>query len=84
MHPIPEELEQLVTWCDDNNLLLNTLKTEEIVPDFRRNKVDTQPLFIERGCVERVPDVKFLGGHIDEHLTWGVHTTAVNQEGCIS
>lgn len=29
------------------------------------------------GCVERVPDFKFLGVHVEEYLTSGVHTTVV-------
>lgn len=69
-----------MAWSEDNNLALNATKTKEIIIDFRRKKVDPQPLFTKGSCVERVPDFKFLGVHIEEHLTWGVHTTAVIQK----
>lgn len=48
--------------------------------DLKRNRVDTpdgKPLFIKWSRVERVPDFKFLGVHVEEHLISGVHTTAV-------
>ncbi|KAI4893083.1 hypothetical protein NFI96_025602, partial [Prochilodus magdalenae] len=32
-----KEIEQLVSWCSNNHLLLNTEKTVEMVVDFRRN-----------------------------------------------
>ncbi len=32
-----QEVEQLAVWCNLNNLELNTLKTVEIMVDFRRN-----------------------------------------------
>ncbi|KAK3517034.1 hypothetical protein QTP70_032526, partial [Hemibagrus guttatus] len=32
-----QEIEQLAAWCSCNNLELNTLKTEEMIADFRRN-----------------------------------------------
>ncbi|KAK3560295.1 hypothetical protein QTP86_006109 [Hemibagrus guttatus] len=32
-----QEVEQLAVWCSHNNLELNTLKTVEMIADFRRN-----------------------------------------------
>ncbi len=32
-----QEVEQLAVWCSHNNLELNTLKTVEMIVDFRRN-----------------------------------------------
>lgn len=47
-------------WCRDNNLLLNTNKTKELVVDFRKKRHDIQPLH-------------FLGVTISDNLTWGQH-----------
>ncbi|KAF7640927.1 hypothetical protein LDENG_00005030 [Lucifuga dentata] len=33
-----EEVQTLTTWCKDNDLILNTKKTKEIIIDFRKNK----------------------------------------------
>ena len=44
-----------------NNLSLNTMKTKEIILDFRRNSNDPAPLYINGECVERVHSFKFSG-----------------------
>ena len=45
----------MAEWCVDNNLVLNTTTTNEILVDFRRSKRTTQtPLSINREEVERV------------------------------
>ncbi|KAK9535829.1 hypothetical protein VZT92_008184 [Zoarces viviparus] len=38
------ETEHLVTWCGLNNLELNTLKTVEMVVDFRKNVAPHAPI----------------------------------------
>jgi len=48
------EVEQLVSWCNGNNLSLNVDKTKEVVIDFRRTPVDHSPLFISGSTVESV------------------------------
>lgn len=70
----PDEVERLTVWCGENNLLLNTSKTKEVIIDFRRNKTDISQLYISRNCVEKVSDFCFLGFHIEEDLTWVVNT----------
>ena len=35
-----EEVQRLSTWCAENNLILNTSKTKELIIDYRRNKPD--------------------------------------------
>ncbi len=37
------EIDHLVTWCSQNNLELNALKTVEMVVDFRKNPVPPAP-----------------------------------------
>ncbi|KAK3534580.1 hypothetical protein QTP86_016736, partial [Hemibagrus guttatus] len=41
-----QEFEQLAAWCSLNNLELNTLKTVEMIVDFRRNTPALPPLTI--------------------------------------
>ena len=71
-----DEVQRLTTWCVDNNLALNTAKTQEIIIDFRKHSADPAPLHIHGDCVERVPTFKFLGIHITEELSWSTNTTA--------
>ncbi|KAI3375550.1 hypothetical protein L3Q82_003877 [Scortum barcoo] len=54
-----------------NHLRLNVNKTREMVIDFRRKKMPSQPLLRIRGeVVEEVEDYKYLGVVIDNRLDW--------------
>ncbi|KAK3534494.1 hypothetical protein QTP86_016310, partial [Hemibagrus guttatus] len=70
-----DEVERLTVWCRENNLLLNTSKTKELVIDYRRKKTDILPLIISGDCVERAADFRLLGVYIEEDLTWSVNTS---------
>ena len=63
-------VDQLVDWCEDNNLELNVLKTREMVIDFRRKKTPTTPLVIKGQTVEMVDSFRFLGTIINKNLKW--------------
>ncbi|KAK3534759.1 hypothetical protein QTP86_024092 [Hemibagrus guttatus] len=69
-----DEVERLSGWCRENNLLLNTTKTKELIIDYRRKETDITPLYISGDCVERVADFRFLGVQIEEGLTWSTNT----------
>ena len=68
------EVEGMVSWCEENNLLLNVTKTKEIVVDFRTVKTPTTPLIINDQAVEQVDSFKFLGSTISSDLSWSCHT----------
>ena len=72
-----EEVQRLSTRCAENNLILNTSKTKELIIDRRRNKPDIQSIYMNRESVERVSDFRFLGIHIQQHLTWTINTKAL-------
>ncbi len=38
-----EEVQHLVKWCSDHDLVLNTTKTKEIIVDYRRTRKMTHP-----------------------------------------
>ena len=47
------QVENLESWCSENNLLLNVSKTKEMIVDFRtRNKSHIEPLLIDGAEVE--------------------------------
>ena len=72
-----DEVKKLSGWCTENNLALNTSKTKELVIDFRRKQTDLLPLTIGGDCVERAPNFRFLGIHLDDDLTWSTNTSAI-------
>ncbi|KAK1795573.1 hypothetical protein P4O66_001069 [Electrophorus voltai] len=74
-----EEVRDLVSWCKVNNLYLNVDKTKEMVVDFRRARQDHSPLAINGSSVEIVKNIKFLGVHIAENLTWTLNTSSITK-----
>lgn len=72
------EVQNLADWCSQNNLLLNTSKTKELIIDFRRSQNgEYAPISIYGDSVEGVSSFKFLGTHISEDLTWSTNTAAL-------
>ena len=71
------EVENLEIWCQENNLALNVDKTKEIIFDYRRPPKVHSPIQIGGATVERVKELKFVGVHITEDLTWAVQTERV-------
>ena len=72
-----EEVLKLADWCSENNLTLNTKKTNELIIDFRRHSPEPAPLFINGEQVERVHSVKYLGVHISDRITWSENITTI-------
>ncbi|KAL0185661.1 hypothetical protein M9458_017331, partial [Cirrhinus mrigala] len=68
-----QEVKELAIWCRHNNLELNTLKTVEMITDFRRNPPALPPLSITDSTVATVETFKFLGSVISQDLKWVTH-----------
>ncbi len=68
-----QEVKELAVWCSLNNLELNTLKTVEMIVDFRRNPPALPPLTIMNSTVTAVESFRFLGTTISQHLKWDNH-----------
>ncbi|TWW55860.1 hypothetical protein D4764_09G0009100 [Takifugu flavidus] len=49
-----EEVEKLSAWCSSSILISNTLKTKELIVDFRRRESDIRPSTINWVSVERL------------------------------
>ncbi len=56
-----DEVGKLMLWCSENNLVLNTRTTKELIVDFRKFKANPLPIIINRDYVERVRCFAFLG-----------------------
>ena len=67
-----EEVQPLVKWCSDNDLVLTAKKTKEIIVDSRRYRRTTHlPFQISDEEAESINNIMFLGIHItkDRPLT---------------
>ncbi|XP_058032302.1 complement factor H-like isoform X4 [Ahaetulla prasina] len=75
------EVERLALWCNQNNLELNTLKTVEMVVDFRKNPSILPPLTILDNTVSTVETFKFLGSIISQDLKWTANIKNIIKKG---
>ncbi|KAK1784423.1 hypothetical protein P4O66_001744, partial [Electrophorus voltai] len=74
-----EEVRELMSWCKVNNLYLNVDKTKEMVVDLGRARRDHSPLAINSSSVEIIKNIKFLGLHLAENLTWTLNTSSITK-----
>ncbi|KAI5606381.1 gastrula zinc finger protein XlCGF28.1-like [Silurus asotus] len=73
-----EEIQHLATWCNNNNLLLNTFKTKELIVDFRKEARGTHDTTHINGmAVKRNSSFKFLGIHILAGLSCNINTSSL-------
>ncbi len=70
-----QEVEQLAVWCSLNNLELNTLKTVEMIVDFRRNPPALPPLTIMNSNCD------CSGTTISQDLKWDNHIDSIAKKG---
>ena len=75
-----EEVQSMVTWCEENNLVLNVSKTKEMIVDFRSKPSVINPLKINDEFVEIVQTFKFLGSIISCDLSWDAHILAARKK----
>ena len=71
------EVNSIVKWCDDNNLILNVDKTKELIVDFRKNQNSKEPLVINGRVVEQVHSFKLLGTQLSASLSWTVNSEEI-------
>uniref|UniRef100_A0A8C1UDK1 Reverse transcriptase domain-containing protein n=1 Tax=Cyprinus carpio TaxID=7962 RepID=A0A8C1UDK1_CYPCA len=72
-----QEVKELAVWCTLNNLELNTLKTVEMIVDFRRNSPALPPLTIMNSTVTAVESFRFLGTTISQDLKWDINIDSI-------
>ena len=65
-----DEIARFGEWCHTNNLLLNVLKTKEMIIDPRTKKDSYEPILINGTAVETVTQYKYLGTIINNKLNW--------------
>ena len=72
-----QEINSIVHWCDENNLILNVSKTKELIIDFKKNKSPIEPLIINEKEVEIIDVFKFLGVYVTNDLSWHMNCSNI-------
>ena len=76
-----DQVNKLISWCNDNNLELNVNKTKKMIVDFRRKTYSPpSPLMINGRTVEIVQHFKFLGSTISSNLKWELNVVKKAQQ----
>jgi hypothetical protein len=70
---IQNAANQTFTWCQTNNMRLNTDKTKEMLIDFSKKPFNIKPICMNDSDIERVKSTKLLGVIINNTLTWNDH-----------
>uniref|UniRef100_A0AAQ4RFC3 Reverse transcriptase domain-containing protein n=1 Tax=Gasterosteus aculeatus aculeatus TaxID=481459 RepID=A0AAQ4RFC3_GASAC len=73
------ESDHLVSWCSQNNLELNALKTVEMVVDLWRNRVPPSPITPCDSPVTIVDSFRFLGSIITQDLKWELNISSITK-----
>lgn len=69
-----EQVTQVATWCQNNNLQLNTSKTQELIVDFSRSPTYKTSILISTQPITITDSFKFLGTYISSTLKWRQHS----------
>ena len=71
------EVDSVVEWCGEHNLLLNVTKTKELIFDFRKQQIEHSQLNINGSVVDIGHSYKHLGTIIDDKLSWSENTNNI-------
>ena len=77
---VNDDLSALSEWLCLNKLTMNISKTKYIIYSLSQQTAlqrNDLKVFLNGSVIERVDTFKFLGIHIDEHLTWKPHMNKI-------
>ncbi|KAK3551748.1 hypothetical protein QTP70_023712 [Hemibagrus guttatus] len=74
------EIDRLVSWCSMNNLELNSLKTVEMIVDFRKDPAPLPPVILCDSPVTSVESFRFLCTTITKELKWEQNISSLTKK----
>src|SRR4029434_641891 len=74
------EIYHLVTWCGQNNLELNALKTVQMGVDFRKNPAPANPITLSASTVVSGESIRVLGTIISQDLKWELNIISLTKK----
>ena len=70
-------IDEINTWCTENDMKLNRLKCKEMIITFAKGYPELDPIFVENYELIPVSSAKILGVHISADLKWNVHISHI-------
>ena len=74
------EIDHMAAWCTQNNLVLNAVKTVEMVVDFRKNPAPLTPITLSDSTIDIVESCRFLGIIISQDLKWELNISSITKK----
>ena len=76
------ELQKIGIWFNTNKLTLNVKKSNFIIfiPKGKIYNTDNAEIIMNGKKIKQVKFTKFLGIHIDEHLSWTIHINNLSKQ----
>ncbi|KAK3571021.1 hypothetical protein QTP86_000471 [Hemibagrus guttatus] len=74
------EMDCLMSWCSMNNRELNSLKTVEMIVDFRKDPAPLPPVILCDSLVTSVKSFRFLGTTITQELKWEQNISSLTKK----
>ena len=75
------EVELLVKWCSDNNLILNVDKTKVLIVDFRKSRNSKDSIIINSSTIEPVNIHQFICLTVMNTLCWSQNADKIIKKG---
>ena len=72
--------QQLQSWANDNDMVVNLNKTKEIVMGHPSKTSRLLPLQLSSGHIQCVNSVELLGINLDADFSWNSHVAAVTSK----
>ena len=75
LNSLQKDLNGYWSWCNANKLTINTKKTNYVIygTNQRVSKIRHSSLSLQNDLLQRTPSYKYLGVHIDSHLSFNTH-----------
>ena len=72
-----DQLNSVIEWSEDQEIVLNSEKCKEIIIDVRKTKTEIPELQAEQFPINRVSSYKLLSVWNDNNLKWETNTWAL-------
>ena len=72
--------QEIVEWCDANNMKVNPRKTQLLNISFKRSSHTWPAVQVKDTPIEPATSAKLLGVHINNKLTWDTNTDAITRK----
>ena len=75
---LQQAADQVVQWSQKNDMVINPIKTKELLIDFSRTKfTDFSQITVSGSAIDRVNESKILGVIVSNDLKWNGHVDAI-------